>query len=79
MTGVQTCALPILLPVRLQDDLVDLGPDVDVVDVSGSEVRLQRAEDAGERHAEHLRLAPVDVQSQVGRVGRVAAEGIEEF
>jgi hypothetical protein len=47
---------------------------VEVVDVVGAHVELQRVEDIADRHAQGFALGPVDVEVEPGRVRTRAVE-----
>src|SRR5262249_34239901 len=59
---------------RLDVDLPGSAEAVEVVDVQGAQVDLQRVEDLAHGHAHGLGLGAVDVQVQPGRVGPEAGE-----
>ena len=66
-------------PIGLELDFVDLRSDIDVVDIGGCKIRLQRAVHRTDGDAQHLRLLTINVQVQMRRICRIATERIEEF
>ena len=65
--------------VGLGAHLVDAAEGVEVVDVGGAEIDLQRLEDVGDRHVQHARLGAVDLQIDLRRVGREGREHAGEL
>ena len=53
--------------VRLRRHAEDAAQQVEVVDVGGAQVGLQRAEHIGHAHAQHLHLGAVDVEIELRR------------
>ena len=75
--------------VGLRCDVIGAAEQVEVVDIGGAEIGLDRVGDAGDRHAELLRLDAVDIDEHLRRVGgerrehrgeaRRLARGVDQF
>ena len=64
--------------VGLDVDLPGAAEAVEVVDVVAAQVRLQRVEDVGQRHAHRLDLLAVDVHVELRRAGAEAVEQADQ-
>ena len=73
--GIDILRILAVQPIGLDNDLVHLPVEVDIVDIARAQIVLQRGEYLAHRNLEHLCLGAVDIDEQVGGLGRVATEG----